>query len=42
MKITKITTEEDARQAAIDWQIWAADQSLSYGSLPNGPTTSDN
>jgi hypothetical protein len=33
MKITKITTEEDARQAAIDWQIWAADQSLSYGEL---------
>lgn len=33
MKITKITTEDQARQAAIDWQIWAGEQSLSYGEL---------
>lgn len=26
-----ITTEEQARQLAIDWQQWASEQSLSWG-----------
>ncbi|MFH1226855.1 MAG: hypothetical protein V1701_02990 [Planctomycetota bacterium] len=29
----EIRTKEDARQAAIDWQRWASEQSLSYGEL---------
>lgn len=29
----KITTADEARQFAIDWQTWQADQSLSYGEL---------
>jgi hypothetical protein len=28
-----ITTPEQARQIAIDWQNWASEQSLSYGEL---------
>lgn len=28
-----ITTEEEARQKAIDWQAWSSEQSLSYGEL---------
>lgn len=28
-----ITTKEEARQYAIDWQQWASEQSLSYGQL---------
>lgn len=31
--ITSIKTREEARQQAIDWQIWASEQSLSYGEL---------
>lgn len=31
--ITAIKTQEEARQQAIDWQVWAGDQSLSYGEL---------
>jgi len=27
------TTQEDARQFAIEWQHWASDQNLSYGEL---------
>jgi hypothetical protein len=30
MQRTKINTEVDARQKAIDWQHWACDRSLSY------------
>ena len=29
----KITTAEEARQYAIDWQSWQAEQSLSYGEV---------
>jgi hypothetical protein len=32
-QLSSISTEDEARQAAIDWQTWAADQSLSYGEL---------
>jgi len=32
-KNQKITTQEEARQYAIDWQNWQAEQSLSYGEL---------
>jgi len=28
-----IKTEEEARQYAIDWQQWQANQSLSYGEM---------
>lgn len=28
-----ITTQGDARQFAIDWQVWQAEQSLSYSEL---------
>jgi hypothetical protein len=28
-----ISTAEEARQYAIDWQNWASDQNLSYGEL---------
>ncbi len=28
-----ITTEDQARQTAIDWQTWSSEQSLSYGEL---------
>ena len=30
---TTITTQDEARQYAIDWQNWSAEQSLSYGEL---------
>lgn len=37
MKIVDILMEdmtaEEARQLAIDWQTWSAEQSLSYGEL---------
>jgi hypothetical protein len=32
-QLSTIKTPDEARQAAIDWQVWAADQSLSYGEL---------
>jgi hypothetical protein len=32
-KNQKITTQEEARQFAIDWQNWQAEQSMSYGEL---------
>ncbi len=28
-----ITTQEEARQYAIDWQNWASEQNLSYGEM---------
>ena len=28
-----ITTAEEARQKAIDWQVWQAEQSLSYDEM---------
>ena len=28
-----ITTQDEARQYAIDWQNWSAEQSLSYGEI---------
>jgi len=28
-----IKTQEEARQYAIDWEIWASERSLSYGEL---------
>lgn len=31
--IKRIDNAAAAQQAAIDWQAWAADQSLSYGEL---------
>ena len=31
--IKAIATPEDARQYAIDYQVWASEQSLSYGEL---------
>lgn len=31
--LSKINTAEAAREAAIDWQTWAGEQSLSYGEL---------
>jgi hypothetical protein len=33
MKKRNITTQEEARQYAIQWQHWAGEQSLSYGEL---------
>lgn len=33
MKKRKITTKEEARQYATDWQQWASEQNLSYGEL---------
>lgn len=30
---TNITSTDEARQAAIDWQVWASEQNLSYGEL---------
>ena len=33
MQKINITTQDAARQFAIDWQIWQADQSLSYQEL---------
>ena len=34
MDINKIiTTQDEARQYAIDWQKWVADQNLFYGEL---------
>lgn len=32
-KTTAIFTQDEARQYAIDWQSWSAEQSLSYGEL---------
>ena len=32
-QLSTIKTEDKARQAAIDWQAWSAEQSLSYGEL---------
>lgn len=31
-KIT-ITTADEAEQYAIDWQVWVAEQNLSYGEM---------
>lgn len=33
MKMRKVTTEAEARQTAIDWQNWQAEESLSIGEL---------
>lgn len=33
MKVPQIFTEEQAREFAIEWQAWAAEQSLSYEEL---------
>jgi hypothetical protein len=33
MRKTRIKTREQARQKAIDWQIWAAERSMSYADL---------
>jgi hypothetical protein len=33
MKTPTITTQEEARQFAIDWQKWVSEQNLSYGEL---------
>jgi hypothetical protein len=30
MLVKKIITKEEARQFAIDWQLWQSEQSLSY------------
>lgn len=32
-KNTKIETQDQAREFAIDWQTWQAEQSLSYGEM---------
>lgn len=32
-KIETITTQEEARKYAIDWQNWQSNQSMSYGEL---------
>ena len=33
MKMTTITSADEAREKAIDWQAWVSEQSLSYGEL---------
>lgn len=33
METKQPTTQEEARQYAIDWQNWQAEQSMSYGEL---------
>lgn len=33
MQKRTITTKEEARQYAMDWQNWASEQNLSYGEL---------
>jgi len=33
MEMTQSTTQEDARQQAIEWQHWQSEQSLSYVEL---------
>lgn len=33
MQPTQPKTASEARQQAIDWQVWQADKSLSYGEL---------
>ena len=38
-QLSTIKTPDEARQAAIDWQVWAADQSLSYGELADWAAT---
>lgn len=32
-KVRNIKTQDEARQCAIDWQNWSAEQNLSYGEL---------
>ena len=32
-EVDQITTEDEARQTAIDWQIWSGEESMSYGEL---------
>ena len=32
-KMATITTQGEARQFAMDFQVWASEQSLSYGEL---------
>lgn len=31
--LSKVTSAEEARDIAIDWQNWASEQTLSYGEL---------
>lgn len=31
--IEEVASQDEARQIAVDWQIWQAEQSLSYGEL---------
>lgn len=31
--LNDVTSADQARQLAIDWQIWASEQDLSYGEL---------
>lgn len=33
MQMVHINTQDEARQYAIDWQAWQAEQALSYGEL---------
>lgn len=33
MKMVQVDNKEDARQQAIDWQAWQAEQALSYGEM---------
>lgn len=33
MEKKEINTQDEARQYAIDWQTWQAEQSMSYGEL---------
>jgi hypothetical protein len=33
MKLTQPKDKSEARQQAIDWQVWQATQALSYGEL---------
>ena len=32
-ELAQVKSEDQARNLAIDWQTWAAEQSLSYGEL---------
>lgn len=32
-QLDTITTADEAREAAIDWQAWQSDEELSYGEL---------
>lgn len=38
MEKRNITTADEARQYAIDWQNWSSEQSLSYGELAEWQT----